>query len=74
MMLKVRRKRREDKAKAEADAAAGKKEGEDKKTSYGKYKPPKVVCHVCGASFEVMTLNRPVAITCNQCNSRGVIY
>ena len=72
MMMKVRRKRRED--KAEAESAAGKKEGEDKKTYYGKYKPPKVVCHVCGASFEVMTLNRPVAITCNQCNSRGVIY
>jgi hypothetical protein len=72
MLVKVRRKRREDEeaAKAEKDAA----KIADEKGAYGKYKAPKVACHVCGASYEIMTLNRPVAVTCNQCNSRGVVY
>jgi hypothetical protein len=77
MIIKTRRRKREEKEKAEAERIsleAQKKAEFDKKSKYGKYKAPKVVCHVCGASFEVMTLNRPVAVTCNQCSSRGVIY
>lgn len=40
----------------------------------GKFKTPKVVCHVCGKSMTVMTLNRPVVITCTDCGNRGAFY
>lgn len=40
----------------------------------GPYKPPKVVCPTCGKSMEVMTLNRPVVVTCTDCGKRGAVY
>ena len=75
LMIKSRRRKREEreeKERLEKESAEAEKDG--KKPYYGKYKPPKVVCHECGASFDIITLNRPVAITCNQCGTRGVIY
>ncbi len=74
MYIKSRRRKREEQETEEKRKAEEAAMAEGKKKAYGKYKPPKVVCHVCGASFEIMTLNRPVAITCNQCGSRGAIY
>jgi hypothetical protein len=41
---------------------------------YGKYQPPKVVCHKCGKTLKILTLNRPVAVTCTDCGFRGAVY
>jgi hypothetical protein len=69
MFVKGRRKKREEEAEEDKDA-----EGDKKDDGHGIYKAPKVLCHECGASLEVMTLNRPVVITCNQCGKRGAVY
>jgi hypothetical protein len=73
MMIKARRrKKEEEEAKAAAKSAAASVAGQGGKDS--KFKAPKAICHTCGASFEVLTLNRPVVITCSQCGSKGAVY
>jgi len=39
-----------------------------------KMKVPKTICHTCGQSIEVLTLNRPVVVTCPDCGKRGAVY
>jgi hypothetical protein len=39
-----------------------------------KFEIPKVMCHKCGKPLEILTLNRPLVVTCTDCGSRGVIY
>ena len=34
----------------------------------------KVICHVCGKTLQVMTLNRPVVVKCPDCGNRGAVY
>ena len=73
MVIKARRrKKEEEEAKAAAKSAAASVAGQGGKDS--KFKTPKAICHTCGASFEVLTLNRPVVITCSQCGSKGAVY
>jgi hypothetical protein len=70
IMVRSRRRNREEAEKESKED----EEKTDKHGAYGRYKTPKVVCHQCGASLEVMTLNRPVAVTCDQCGFRGAVY
>jgi hypothetical protein len=50
------------------------KEDDDK--IYGVYaqKESDALCHSCGHRNKIKSSNRPLAITCSQCNTRGVIY
>jgi len=76
MMISIRRGKRKDSEKAKEEktyigmplATAPGQKGKDK------YQPPTVVCHVCGKSLKVMTLNRPVVVTCTDCGHRGAVY
>jgi heme/copper-type cytochrome/quinol oxidase subunit 2 len=70
-----RRKRKEKEAKekeAGTEGYIGMAKAIDQ--GYGKYKPPTVICHRCGKSLKVMTLNRPVAVRCTDCGARGAVY
>ena len=60
----------------EKEAEAAKQTARDAlaQKPYGIYKQPKVICHICGKSFNIMTLNRPVVVTCPDCGVRGAIY
>ncbi len=48
--------------------------GEDKRDGTGKIKMSKIICHSCGKSLDILTLNRPVVVTCTDCGKRGVVY
>jgi hypothetical protein len=52
------------------------KDEQEKELKYGVYSPKKadVLCHNCGHRNSVTTSNRPLAVTCEQCEHRGVIY
>ncbi len=71
VVIKARRKKREDQ---ESKRAELKRTAQTQRKTHGVYKQPSVICHNCGASLKIMTLNRPVAVTCNQCGSRGAVY
>jgi hypothetical protein len=72
IIVKPRVKKRKEK-EAEAAKLAGEKDALAQK-QHGIYKQPKVICHICGKSFNIMTLNRPVVVTCPDCGVRGAIY
>ena len=63
------------KAELEAELKKQRQLKEDEKI-YGIYSPKEseVLCHNCGSRNRVKSMSRPLAVTCNQCNTRGVIY
>jgi hypothetical protein len=51
------------------------REEQEKDLRYGVYSTKMdVLCHCCGHRNSVKATNRPLAITCEQCKIRGVIY
>jgi hypothetical protein len=44
------------------------------KTGMGRFKQPKVICHKCGKSLDILTLNRPLVVKCTDCGEKGVVY
>ena len=74
LLIKSRRRKREEEQRKKEEEAKGYKGSPQAKTGLGLYKAPKVVCHNCGKSLEVMTLNRPVVVTCPDCGVRGAVY
>jgi hypothetical protein len=52
------------------------KQREEDDKLYGALAPKDsdALCHVCGHRNKVKSMNRPLAVTCTQCNARGVIY
>jgi hypothetical protein len=49
---------------------------EEEEINYGIYKAknPEVLCHKCGERNKVKSSQRPLAVTCSQCKTRGVVY
>jgi hypothetical protein len=39
-----------------------------------RFKQPKVICHKCGKSLDILTLNRPLVVKCTDCGEKGVVY
>ncbi len=65
------------KEQAEEDAAE-RRSARDESRGWGKYRPKfnekEVLCYDCGKSLDVNSVVRPLAITCNVCGSKSVVY
>lgn len=72
--LKKKKKADEEKAKSTEGIVGMSKSDVGAGGKSGKIKSTKIVCHTCGKSLDILTLNRPVVVTCTDCGSRGVVY
>jgi hypothetical protein len=66
------------KAEAQEDAAARKREREASRRGWGKYKPKfnekEVLCFECGKRLDVNSVVRPLAVTCDMCGEKSIVY
>jgi hypothetical protein len=78
MFYQSRSKKRKEKEseKTKTDGIVGMASGTGRftPTGNGKLKESKIICNKCGKSMDILTLNRPVVVTCTDCGTRGVVY
>jgi hypothetical protein len=72
----IARKYAERKKKLEDKKKKQEMEKQEEDLKYGVYaaKKANVLCHKCGHRNKVTSSTRPLAVTCSQCDTRGVIY